>query len=52
LGARRCGVRAGERSTGPFAIAPSPGDIMQPGMNKVGIMAMTDAILKALDKSA
>jgi 3-isopropylmalate dehydrogenase len=27
------------------------GDIMQPGMNKVGTTAMTDAILKALDKS-
>jgi 3-isopropylmalate dehydrogenase len=26
------------------------GDIMQPGMNKVGTTAMTDAILKALDK--
>ena len=26
------------------------GDIMQPGMNKVGTAAMTDAILKALDK--
>jgi 3-isopropylmalate dehydrogenase len=26
------------------------GDIMQPGMNKVGTRAMTDAILKALDK--
>jgi 3-isopropylmalate dehydrogenase len=26
------------------------GDIMQPGMNKVGTVAMTDAILKALDK--
>ena len=28
------------------------GDIMQPGMTKVGTTAMTDAILKALDKSA
>jgi 3-isopropylmalate dehydrogenase len=28
------------------------GDIMQPGMNKVGTAAMTDAILKALDKVA
>jgi 3-isopropylmalate dehydrogenase len=28
------------------------GDIMQPGMNKVGTTAMTDAILKALDKVA
>ena len=27
------------------------GDIMQPGMTKVGTTAMTDAILKALDKS-
>ena len=27
------------------------GDIMQPGMNKVGTAGMTDAILKALDKS-
>ncbi len=27
------------------------GDIMQPGMNKVGTTEMTDAILKALDKS-
>ena len=27
------------------------GDIMQPGMNKVGTTAMTDAILKALDSS-
>jgi 3-isopropylmalate dehydrogenase len=27
------------------------GDIMQPGMNKVGTTAMTDAILKALDKT-
>ena len=27
------------------------GDIMQPGMNKVGTTAMTDAILKSLDKS-
>ena len=27
------------------------GDIMQPGMNKVGTTAMTDAILKALDRS-
>jgi 3-isopropylmalate dehydrogenase len=27
------------------------GDIMQPGMNKVGTKDMTDAILKALDKS-
>jgi 3-isopropylmalate dehydrogenase len=27
------------------------GDIMQPGMNKVGTTAMTDTILKALDKS-
>ncbi len=27
------------------------GDIMQPGMNKVGTTAMTDAILKALDAS-
>jgi len=27
------------------------GDIMQPGMNKVGTTAMTDAIMKALDKS-
>ena len=26
------------------------GDIMQPGMNKVGTEAMTDAILKALEK--
>jgi 3-isopropylmalate dehydrogenase len=26
------------------------GDIMQPGMNKVGTAGMTDAILKALDK--
>ena len=26
------------------------GDIMQPGMNKVGTTAMTDAILKALDR--
>ena len=26
------------------------GDIMQPGMNKVGTEAMTDAILKALAK--
>ena len=26
------------------------GDIMQPGMNKVGTAAMTDAILKVLDK--
>jgi 3-isopropylmalate dehydrogenase len=25
-------------------------DIMQPGMTKVGTTAMTDAILKALDK--
>jgi hypothetical protein len=25
---------------------------MQPGMNKVGTAGMTDAILKALDKSA
>jgi 3-isopropylmalate dehydrogenase len=28
------------------------GDIMQPGMTKVGTTAMTDAILKALDKTA
>jgi len=28
------------------------GDIMQPGMTKVGTTAMTDAILKALDKAA
>jgi len=28
------------------------GDIMQPGMNKVGTTAMTDAILKTLDKLA
>src|SRR6201995_229811 len=28
------------------------GDIMQPGMTKVGTTAMTDAIMKALDKSA
>src|SRR5471032_652148 len=28
------------------------GDIMQPGMTKVGTTAMTDAILKALDKSS
>ena len=28
------------------------GDIMQPGMNKLGTKAMTDAILKALDKVA
>ena len=28
------------------------GDIMQPGMTKVGTTAMTDAILGALDKSA
>ena len=28
------------------------GDIMQPGMTKVGTAAMTDAILKALDKLA
>jgi 3-isopropylmalate dehydrogenase len=28
------------------------GDIMQPGMNKVGTTAMTDAILKALDTLA
>jgi len=28
------------------------GDIMQPGMTKVGTTAMTDAILKALDKLA
>ena len=28
------------------------GDIMQPGMTKVGTTAMTDAILKALDKQA
>jgi 3-isopropylmalate dehydrogenase len=28
------------------------GDIMQPGMTKVGTGAMTDAILKALDKLA
>src|SRR5471032_2405855 len=28
------------------------GDIMQPGMTKLGTTAMTDAILKALDKSA
>jgi 3-isopropylmalate dehydrogenase len=28
------------------------GDIMQPGMTKVGTTGMTDAILKALDKSA
>jgi 3-isopropylmalate dehydrogenase len=28
------------------------GDIMQPGMNQVGTTAMTDAILKALDKAA
>jgi 3-isopropylmalate dehydrogenase len=28
------------------------GDIMQPGMNKVGTTDMTNAILKALDKSA
>ncbi len=28
------------------------GDIMQPGMNKVGTAGMTDAILKALDKSS
>src|SRR6202012_4278948 len=28
------------------------GDIMQPGMNKVGTTGMTDAILKALDTSA
>jgi 3-isopropylmalate dehydrogenase len=28
------------------------GDIMQPGMNKVGTNAMTDAILKALEASA
>jgi 3-isopropylmalate dehydrogenase len=27
-------------------------DIMQPGMTKVGTAAMTDAILKALDKLA
>ena len=27
------------------------GDIMQPGMNKVGTTEMTDAIMKALDKS-
>ncbi len=27
------------------------GDIMQAGMNKVGTAGMTDAILKALDKS-
>jgi 3-isopropylmalate dehydrogenase len=27
------------------------GDIMQPGMTKVGTTAMTDAILKVLDKS-
>jgi 3-isopropylmalate dehydrogenase len=26
------------------------GDIMQPGMNRVGTAGMTDAILKALDK--
>ena len=28
------------------------GDIMQPGMTKVGTAEMTDAILKALDKFA
>ena len=28
------------------------GDIMQPGMTKLGTTGMTDAILKALDKSA
>jgi len=28
------------------------GDIMQPGMTKVGTSGMTDAILKALGKSA
>jgi len=28
------------------------GDIMQPGMTKVGTTAMTDVILKALDKSS
>jgi 3-isopropylmalate dehydrogenase len=28
------------------------GDIMQTGMTKVGTTGMTDAILKALDKSA
>jgi 3-isopropylmalate dehydrogenase len=28
------------------------GDIMQPGMNKVGTTGMTDAILKALDRSS
>jgi 3-isopropylmalate dehydrogenase len=28
------------------------GDIMQPDMHKVGTAGMTDAILKALDKSA
>jgi 3-isopropylmalate dehydrogenase len=28
------------------------GDIMQPGMTKVGTTQMTDAILKALDKSS
>jgi 3-isopropylmalate dehydrogenase len=27
-------------------------DIMQPGMTKVGTSAMTDAVLKALDKLA
>ncbi len=28
------------------------GDIMQPGMNKVGTTAMTDAVLKRLDTLA
>jgi 3-isopropylmalate dehydrogenase len=28
------------------------GDIMQPGMTKLGTQGMTDAILKALDKAS
>ena len=44
---RRASLRRspGERSTGPFAFPAHP------GITKVGTAGMTDAILKALDKS-